>query len=216
MSLGRTACAAVVTIALGAGAVGVSVANSSDDGDGKPSWKGKDSKSKKSPPADWIALDRLGDADRGVDIQSLAIFNRKKLDYVSLAITGRDFRLPTMRSVELFLATGSNANKPRYRLEATNEGPGHDVHKVRLYRVKGWKAAGQKRIKCDDLRVQFDIESQSQIRIAVPRSCINGSRNGVSANASVWGKDPVAEGEKPDGRNTDISPGKKVLTRTAG
>lgn len=215
MSLGRTACAVLVTVALGAGAVGSSVA---DDGDGKPSWKHKGkSSSKKAPSADHIASDRLGDADRGVDIQSLAVFNRKKLDFVGLAITGRDFRLPTSRSVEVFLATGAQADKPDYRVVAKSDGPGEGVHKVRLYRVKGWATQGQKHVKCDKLRVQFDTVNESQIRIAVPRSCIGGARGGIAANATVRGKDPVLAGEKSgQGERSDVVPGGTMLTRRVG
>lgn len=214
MSLGRAACAAVMTLALGVGAVASSAAVADDDGDGKPSWKRKGDDYRKAPSADRIAADRLGDAEREVDIQSLAVFNRKKLDFVGLAITGRDFRIPATRSVEVYLAERAH-DKPQYRLVATNDGQGEGVRELRLYRVKGWTTSGETRAPCTNLRVEFDIANQSQIRVAVPRSCIGGFRKGISANASVWGGSlPLDEKSDPSQR-TDSVPGKELLTRRA-
>ena len=96
MSLGRAAGAIAVALMLGLGVVSSGIASAydqGDDGDGKPSWKGKSSDAVRSPQADKIALDRIGDAARRFDIQSVAVFNRDDLDYVGLAIVGRDFNL---------------------------------------------------------------------------------------------------------------------------
>lgn len=217
MSLRRAAGVVVVSIVLGVGAVGSSIAfahEHSDDGDGKPSWKHKSSDYVRSPQADRIALDRIGDADRGVDIQSLAVFNRKNLDYVGLAIIGRDFDLAMKRSIAVYLGAGKDLAKPRYQLVASNDGKSQDASKVRLYRVKGWGASGKKRINCGRLRVQFDIEHESQIRIAVPRSCVGGGRKGVSANVTVL-DDTSSKGKKSGGESTDVIPSESTLTRRA-
>lgn len=216
MSLGRAAGAAVVAVVVGVGVVGSSLAfalDRADDGDGKPSWKGQSSEGVKSPQADRIAPDRVGDAARGVDIQSLAVFNRKNLDYVGMAITGRDFNLPMKRSIEVFLGIGKDPGKPGYRLVATNDGRSQEARKVRLYRVKGWAGSGT-RVKCEKLRVQFDTDHESQVRIAIPRSCIGGGRQGVSANASVT-DDSSSGSKKSRGNHTDSVPNERKLTRRA-
>ena len=217
MSLGRAAGAVTVALILGVGVVGASIASAyeqGDDGDGKPSWKGKPSDYVRSPEADKIALDRIGDADRRIDIQSIAVFNRKDLDYVGLAIVGRDFNPPTKRSIKVYLGTGKDPVTPRYQLVAANDGRTQDAQGLRLYRVNGWSGGGKARVSCDKLRVQFDIEQQSQIRIAVPRSCIGGGRKGVGANVTVR-DDTARGGQKSGSGRTDVVPSESKLTRRA-
>lgn len=212
MSVRRAVCACVVAVAVGSFAVGSNVAGADGDGEKKPSWKSANAGEERPTTPDRIAVDALGDADRGVDIQSLAIFNRKNLDFVGLSITGRDLRIPTTRSVEVYVGVGSKSAKPKYRVVAHNQIPG-DLSTVRIYRVNGWTTQGQKRIACGDFKVQFDIQNQSQIRMAIPRSCIPGSKAPISVNASVWGQHPAQWGERPrPGKDTDVVPGKQDLT----
>lgn len=211
MSLRRHACAMVVAVAIGACAVSSGVATS-DDGEATSSEGSTEGSG--ATHADRIAVDALGDADRGVDIQSLAIFNRRDLDFVGLSVTGRDFRLPTTRSVEIFLDTTPTSEGPNYRIVAFNRVPGDGPSRVRVYRVKGWSADGQKRVDCDQLAVQFDIQNQSQIRIAVPRACLTSADGQLRVNASVWGQHPVLWGERPGmGQHTDIVPDTYDLTQ---
>lgn len=208
MSLRRSLCAVAAAAAIGMCAVGATVATADDDSSDQ---SGGDSGGK-PPRADGIALDPLGDADRGVDIQSLAVFNRSDLDFVALSITGRDFRIPTTRSVEIYLDTTPGTKKPNHRIVA-HHSPGAEPSRVRMYRTKGWSTAGQKRIDCDELQVQFDIENQSQIRMAVPRTCLRSAKGDLSANASVWGRHPVLWGDQPDpDQDTDVAPDEDVLT----
>lgn len=211
MSLRRIACAMVIAIAIGACAVGSSAAKSDDDR--KPSWK-KPKESSGATHADRIALDALGDAGRGVDIQSLAIFNRKDLDFVGLSVTGRDFRVPTTRSAEVYLDTTPKSDDPNYRIVAFNRARGDGPSRARIYRVKGWSSGGQERVDCDQLAVQFDIQVQGQIRVAVPRSCLTSDKGPLRVNASVWDQHPVAWGERPDpSKDTDVVPDSYVLTQ---
>lgn len=210
MPVRRSVSAAVVAVVIGACAVGSSVATADEGG------KSASKHSKHGGGTTWpdrIALDALGDADRGVDIQSLAVFNRAKLDFVGLSITGRDFRLPTSRSVEIYLDTQPHSNKPNYRIAASNRVPGDGPSRVRIYRVNGWSAHGQKRVDCGQLAVQFDIENQSQIRIAIPRKCLRSATGKLSVNASVWGEHPAAWGKHPHpNKHTDIVPDAEQLT----
>lgn len=210
MSLRRSVSALAAAAAIGTCAVGVSVATA-DDPDSAGHSESDDSG--RPPTADRIALDAIGDAGRGVDIQSLAVFNRPELDFVALSITGRDFRVRTTRSVEIFLDTTPRTNGPDHRIVAFNRARDGGAGKARIYRVKGWSTDGQKRISCEQLRVQFDIETQSQIRMAVPRGCLRSADGPLSANASVWEQHPVRWSKRPDpGHDTDVAPEEEMLT----
>lgn len=212
MTVRRAACAVAITVLLGGCVVGSGSAYSGEDAEDKPSWKHSrddDSQSR----ADRIALDGLGDADRGLDIQSLAVFNPSDLDFIGLSITGRDFHPAATRSVEVYLDTNRRWQGPEYRLVAFNKVPSADV---RLYRVGDWDDADPKRVTCERLRVQFDVAQRSQIRVAVPRTCLGGVRGPLRANATVWRQQPAAWKAHPaPGDDADVVPGERELTDAA-
>lgn len=215
MAVRRAVCAMAVAVLLGGCVAGSGAAYSGDDGenDGKPSWKHKGDGTSGTATADRIALDELGDARHGVDIQSLAVFNRANLDFVGLTISGRDFHRNQARAVQVFLETKAKRSGPDYRLVAFNEKPRANAPRVRLYRVGGWAANTAKRVSCDRVRVQFDIEQVSQIRIAVPRECLGGVRGSLRANATVWHqKAPEWKTQPGQGSGVDVIPEERELT----
>ncbi|UYM03609.1 hypothetical protein [Solicola gregarius] len=216
MTVRRAACAVVITALLGGCVVGSAAANSGEDQAGKPSWKHKGGRGDSSAKADRIALDALGDADRGVDIQSLAVFNPTDLDFVGLSIAGRDFRTSQTRSVDAYLDTNRRWSGPEYRIVAFNKVPTKHIAEVRLYRVGDWDTDDPKRVTCKRLRVQFDVPERSQIRIAVPRSCLGGVRGPLRANATVWRQQPAAWKTRPaPGDGADVVPEEHELTEAA-
>lgn len=214
MSVRRGIAAAAIAVLIVGCVVGSGVA-SSDDTSSAWTTGGSGAAASAAHP-NRIATDALGDSARGVDIQSLGIFNRNNLDFVGLSVTGRDFRVSTAGSVQVYLDTTRRPGGPNYRVVAMNPRSGAGDPRVRLYRVRGWTTDNQRRVECGRLTVQFDISGESQIRIAIPRSCIGGARGTLGVNASVWGSTAKSWARTPAaGPRTDAVPDVQTLTPTS-